>query len=274
MGRWYKFWKWKGLCVENTAIRTEGPGEAAWGRARNASWVEARGSQATACQGPHWPAAYFHTAWELKMSLAFWKIIWNTSLCPQIKFYRNTVITFHLCVVSGCFLATKSELSSWDRGLGRAELKIFTILSFDRKCFLLIPGPDTKVIWKITWGVRLQPVLDRETQSWGNGRARNKMPWFLMTTVSPPPPPIKHPSPLWWPVNTGFRKLIFWRDKCILLPFHVENFFFFFNIQTGFLPYILSVESSGPYANQTGCHSVSHFVQFRVLSLKEEELLW
>lgn len=33
-----------------------------------------------------------------------------------------------------------------------------------------------------------------------------------------------------------------------------------------FLPPIVSAESSGPHANQTGCHSVSHFVQFHVLS--------
>ena len=44
------------------------------------------------------------------------------------------------------------------------------------------------------------------------------------------------------------------------------GFFFFKNIQMGFLPYILSAESSGPHNNQTGCHSVSHFVQFHVLS--------
>lgn len=38
-----------------------------------------------------------------------------------------------------------------------------------------------------------------------------------------------------------------------------------------FLPYILSAESSGPRANQTRCHSVSHFVQFHVLFPWKEE---
>lgn len=39
----------------------------------------------------------------------------------------------------------------------------------------------------------------------------------------------------------------------------------------GFLPYILSAESSVPHANQTGRHSVNHFVQFRVLSPRKKE---
>ena len=47
--------------------------------------------------------------------------------------------------------------------------------------------------------------------------------------------------------------------------FMLGIFFFFKNIQMGFLPYTLSSESPGPHANQTGHHSVSHFVQFHVL---------
>lgn len=58
---------------------------------------------------------------------------------------------------------------------------------------------------------------------------------------------------------------------------HFFLFLFMWNflkqdIQMAFLPYILSAGSSGPHhANQTGCHSVSHFVQFHVLSSWKEE---
>lgn len=59
---------------------------------------------------------------------------------------------------------------------------------------------------------------------------------------------------------------VLWREE--------HNFFvpFYVDIQMAFLPYILSAGSSGPHhANQTGCHSVSHFVQFHVLSSWKEE---
>lgn len=39
----------------------------------------------------------------------------------------------------------------------------------------------------------------------------------------------------------------------------------------GFLPYMLSAESSVPHANQTGRRSVNHFVQFCVLSPRKKE---
>ena len=60
-------------------------------------------------------------------------------------------------------------------------------------------------------------------------------------------------------------KLLSFEEANVLFSLFMLGIFFFKNIQMGFLPYILSSESPGPRANQTGCHSVSHFVQFHVL---------
>lgn len=93
-----------------------------------------------------------------------------------------------------------------------------------------------------------------------------------MTTVSPSPPPLgTHLLCGVLQVEASDTHLIFWRDKCNAFFSLFMLGFFFFNIQMGFLPYILSAESSGPHANQTGCHSVSHFVQFHVLFPWKEE---
>ena len=66
-------------------------------------------------------------------------------------------------------------------------------------------------------------------------------------------------------VPPSAKLLSFEETNAFFSLFMLGFFFFLKNIQMGFLPYVLSAESPGPHAHQTGCLSVSHFVQFHVL---------
>lgn len=66
-------------------------------------------------------------------------------------------------------------------------------------------------------------------------------------------------------------KLLSFEETNVFSLFMLGFFFCFLkNIPKGFLPYILSAERYGSHANQTGCHSASHFVQFHVLFPRKE----
>lgn len=111
----------------------------------------------------------------------------------------------------------------------------------------------------------------RETEIWGKCGVRNKnvtLSDHHMFSVTL----FRTASLSLFPQIRAFANIsVLWREETFFLFLFMWNFLEQ-DIQMAFLPYILSAGSSRPHhANQTGCHSVSHFVQFHVLSSWKEE---
>lgn len=140
---------------------------------------------------------------------------------------------------------------------------------FFYRVILLIPalGPGVDWIQQRDWMLTCEI---RETEIWGQYGVRNKnvtLFWSSQAFCDPVQPHLCRYSSKYVLLPT----FPFFEEKSIFLFLFMWNFLKQ-DIQMGFLPYILSAESSGPHhANQTGCHSVSHFVQFHVLSSWKEE---
>lgn len=141
---------------------------------------------------------------------------------PHMTFYWNTVITYHLCFISGCLLATKAELSSWNREY--------------RPCSAWDTLPFTKnVLWSLLSTLkgleRPTKGLDSKPQATGrhsrgnvarSGRTgplfseRHRLSILPLSTLCN----VFHICTSFCPTS------ILWRDRCILLPFYVGHFFF------------------------------------------------
>lgn len=116
-----------------------------------------------------------------RVSLGESAILWGTDVpavctnhvqpntCRVIKFYWNSAMCIHLCIVSGCFHATVTELNSCSTYSMRCWAKVFIILPLSKRFQTLSPeqwfskyGPWTRSIcttWNLVKKCKYSPSI-------------------------------------------------------------------------------------------------------------------